>query len=171
MTALGLQALAPTDADLQRSPEVPSRKIVEDRSQIVMAAFGVELALRATSGNELAPMALDKAVDDGGSPRTSPPEVVPHGRQNVLICGQEHVVESHLEPPASGLCGQHRTAVVGDHEPNRLTESLGQHQAPARGARIRAVEIVLWTLGLRSVGDRFAVTRKLKGKLEHLALG
>ena len=171
LTAFGLQAFAPGNANLERAPEVPAPEVVEDRSQIVVSSFCTQFTLGATSRDEPVPMRLDEAIDEGRSAVPSAAEIVTHGREDILVGSQKHVVKPHFESAALGLGGEHGTAVVGDHEANRLTQLLGQGSAPALGTRVRLVELVPDALGLGSVRDRLGFADKLEGKLQHLALG
>gem|GEM_PF-2200896 len=171
LPSLGSNALAPSDADIDRTAEMPPRQVIHHRSQIMVTPFGTQLFLWRTVGNESQAMVLDETVDHGSGPSVAIAQVVAHRDQDILIGGQKHVVKTDFEPTSLGSGGQHGASVISDHETNGLPQTLCQGAAPAGRARKCPVQIVFATLGNAVLRDRRHFAGKLEGKLSHATWG
>ena len=119
------------------------------------------------------PVLLDEAIDDGRR-MLAPVEVVPYGLEDILVGCQEHVMEAYLEPTTLRPRRQHGATIIGDNEPDLLTEPLCEGLAPIGRARVspieiaRSVEIVCPAeIILTRLWDRAGIAGKLERELEH----
>lgn len=77
-------------------------------------------------------------------------------------------MEAYLEPIAFRLRRQHGTTIIGDDEPDLLTEPLREGLAPIGRARVSPIEIVCPAqIVLTRLRDRGGIAGKLEGELEH----
>ena len=104
----------------------------------------------------------------------TPAEIVPYGLEDVLIGRQEHVVEAYLEPTTLRPRRQHGATIIGDDEPDLLTEPLRKGLAPIGRARVSPIEIagsveIVCPVEIvpTRLRDRGEIAGKLEGELGH----
>ena len=119
------------------------------------------------------PVLLDEAIDDGRR-MLAPVEVVPYGLEDILVGCQKHVMEAYLEPTTLRPRRQHGATIIGDDEPDLLTEPLRKGPAPIGRSCVspieiaRSVEIVCPAeTVLTRLRDRRGIACKLEGELGH----
>ncbi len=171
LPSVGLNASTPRDEHVDLAPEMATAELGDDLREIVMTARRAQGVFRRTGCDEPAPVRIDEAIDPSGGEGIAIAQILAHGIQDVLVGGEEHVMQSHLEPPAFGACGQHRAPVVGDDQADRLTEPLREHSAPRGRPRVSSIEIVPSIVPRAAVRDRRCLGGKLEGKLKHAISG
>jgi hypothetical protein len=144
---------------------MPTREVMHDGLQIMMAPLGSQLALWRARRHETRSVFVHETVDRRGCPTIAVTQIVAYGIEDVLIRHQKHVMQANLEPVVPRSGGKHGAPVVGHHESDRLPQALRQAPAPFRGSGIGSVQLILTTLENIAPWSRLRFVSELEGKL------